>query len=187
MPWTKRTILAWVGMLLVLATGCLYLQYGGPTGFIQVCRGVYLRRAGLNPDFRFEGFLDCSTVPQDIDYAQSTNWTSKQENGNIFLTPTDPSKPAFIRIRLKKEFDEYIFYPRVAEGGEVYVCEATPLNVLFRLGDESSWTPLERRYMINLGGVEFGYVTKQIFVELIVVLRGQRAQLWLPAGKAFFR
>ena len=60
-------------------------------------------------------------------------------------------------------------------------------NVLFRLRGDAGWTPIGRRYLLDLSCCEHNDTLHQFPVTLIIVLRGQWAQLWLPGGAAFFR
>lgn len=179
---TAMTLLALVMISLALT------QYGGPAGLFRGIDCLFLRHAALFPKHRFEGFYDTTTVTQEIDLAGSVNCEVRQdESGQSFLTPRDPEKMALVRVTILKDFNEYVFFPRVSPGSEVLVCEDTPKNILFRLSSTEGWTPLGRRYLLDLTCGEHGDLRKQYHQPLLVVLRGPWAQLWLPGGKVFFR
>lgn len=177
------------GLILAALAVFAVAQYDGPGGLWRAAGCVVSRHAGLTPAYRFEGFFPASTVPQTVDLAGAENCELRRdEQGRAFLAPRDPGRRAVVRITLKKEFDDYVFFPRVSKGSAVLVCEASPENVLFRLeGSDAGWTPLGRRYLLDLSSCEHGAAPHQVDVGLLVVLRGPWAQLWLPADAVFFR
>lgn len=171
----------------VLAVFWVWLQYGGVSGLFRSGRCTWDHYTALRPSFRFAGFFDTSTVPQEILYTDSVNWVLRQEGGHAYLAAADPAQLAIIRVRLRKDFDTYVIFPRVAGGGAVSVAEATPDAVLFRLRGDANWTPLSRRYLLNLRCVTGGERRQQIPVDLVFILQGKNAQLWLNDEKLVFR
>lgn len=175
-------------LLALIMIGLALTQYGGPTGLFRGIDCLFLRHAGLFPQHRFDGFYDVTTVTQEIDLAGSVNCEVRQDDsGRSFIAPRDPEQLAIVRVTILKDFDDYVFFPRVSPGSEVLVCENAPENVLFRLSSAEGWTPLGRRYLLDLTSSEHGGLPKQFHLPLLVILRGPWAQLWLPGGKVFFR
>lgn len=188
-PLAARRLAGVAMALLALALIGLALgQYGGPAGFFRGAQCLVLRHDALFPQHRFDGFYDTTTVTQEIDLAGSVNCEVRQdESGKSFIAPRDPEKLAIVRVTILKDFNDYVFFPRVSQGSEVLVCENTPENILFRLSSGQGWTPLGRRYLLDLACGEHGDLRKQYHLPLLVVLRGPWAQLWLPGGTVFFR
>lgn len=177
------------GLLLTLVlVGIALGQYGGVSGLFRSLSCMFTRQWGQSPRYKFDGFFTTSTVKQSINTSESENCVIRRdEEGLSFITLIDPKKIGIIRVNITKEFDDYIFYPRVSQGSEVLVCESSPENVLLRLASQDGWTPLGRRYVLNLSCCEHGAVQQQIQVSLLIILRGEWAQLWIPAGMVFFR
>lgn len=140
-----------------------------------------------NAEYKFDGFYKSSTVEQSIKFRESTNFKIEDQNGIDVITPESPDDPAVIVLTMKKEYNDYVFFPRVTQGAQVFVIESTPREVLFHLEGQSAWTPMARRYFINLRHSKYGFEDKQIELSIKVVLCGKDAQLWLPGGKVFFR
>lgn len=144
--------------------------------------------AMLWPKYRFEGFFKTSTVEQTFSIDAMENCEMRaDENQPAYVTPRDPEKLATLQVTISKDFDDYVFFPRVSKGSEVLVCENDILHVLFRLRGGEGWTPIGRRYLLDLSCSEHGEEQRQFPVTLILVLRGPWAQVWLPGGAVFFR
>jgi hypothetical protein len=116
------------------------------------------------------------------------NCEIRSDDGTVsYIVPKDPAQIAILRVTLKKDFDDYVFFPRVSKESEVLVCENRMINVLFRLQGHEDWTPVGRRYLLNLSCCEHNEDQSQFYVNLLIVLRGPWAQLWLPGNAVFFR
>ncbi|WP_043602375.1 hypothetical protein [Solidesulfovibrio magneticus] len=193
MPWIDSSRLAWkrlcVGGMACLLLGIALAAYGWrPSRIWRTADCLMTRHAALWPHHRFEGFFKTTTVEQAVAIQAMENCELRLGDDQIpYVTPRDPGKLALLHVRIRKDFDEYVFFPRVSKNSEVLVCEDNILNVLFRLKGEEDWTPIGRRYLLDLSCCEHGEEPRQFSVNLVIVLRGPWAQVWLPGEKAFFR
>jgi len=144
--------------------------------------------APSNPITRFDGFYTSSTVPQKIDYAKSINIQIKNEGDRNLICPADPNFPAILYVTITKDFNDYIFFPRVSSGADVLVCEPSyPFKILFRLGGQKDFTPIANRYLLDLKCSSDGTINQRIDTQLMIILGGKWSQLWLSGGHIFFR
>jgi hypothetical protein len=127
-------------------------------------------------------------VLQHIDYAASKNLKIIADmSGCSYITSLDTEDDAIVIVNLKKEHDDYFFFPRVSSDASITVVEEEDKKILFYLENDTSWTPIGRRYFINLYCSKYGYLKKQFDVTLRITLSGKSAQLWLPGNQVFFR
>lgn len=142
----------------------------------------------LSANFLYEGFFHCSTVLQSIEYADSKNIKIVDDiSGVSYIAPLDEQDDAIVVVKLKNEYNDYIFFPRVSSDSSISVEEEDSQRNLFYLENDISWTPVGRRYIVDLYCSKYGYLKKQVDVTLRITLSGKSAQLWLPENQVFFR
>lgn len=184
-PLSAALFLALIFVLTIVAL----MPYGGTSGeFWRRARCVLIKHEALYPRHRFEGFFTTTTVEQRFSLEDMNNCQINYDNSNVaYISLQDPKKIGTFRVTIDKDFDDYVFFPRVSQGSEVIVCEGRMENMLFRLRGEDGWTPIGRRYLLNLSCCEHNTTLHQFPVTLTIVLQGQWSQVWLPAGAIFFR
>jgi len=133
--------------------------------------------------------LPCSNIPQSIDWARTTNVTLAKGDveGWDVLTPTDPEQPAVLSVKLDRDRDEAIWFPRMS-GEECAITVLTDGNrPVDRLRGAASWTPIGARRRLNLRCLRYGDVEHDDVGELIrIQMYGKWAQVWSKQGMVFF-
>ncbi|MFU2207801.1 hypothetical protein [Solidesulfovibrio sp. C21] len=144
----------------------------------------------LNKSF----FLSCSNVRQQIDETRFYNIKNERTPipGWQLYTTVDPNKNSYIIVKLHRDRDKVIFYPRVnAKNGRVvvYLQDGYYKRKLFDSGpyvSENRWSDISMQYDLDLSSVSGESQDKETDINLVVVLTGSWAQLWHKGNAIFF-
>lgn len=137
---------------------------------------------------RVQRFLPCSSVEQTIVSRSSLVEQAADIPGWSFFSP-EKNRGA-LRVRVVKDRDRLIFYPRVS-GAEssvtVYEVLGNWKKIIFQLrGEPDTWTPVSAMFPLCFECVENGWANAMQPVEFEVRLEGKWAQLWHKESSVFF-
>ncbi len=140
-----------------------------------------------------ERWRACSDVAQTILPEASSNVASKPSEieGWDCYGPADPSKPAWLAVRVLKDRDNVVFFPRLAgaKSSVTVLAEDTAQQrrTIFRLtGKGPAWTPLSAQFALDLRCVRYGRSSKDFETVLLLQLSGGSTQIWHKNGTIFF-
>lgn len=130
--------------------------------------------------------LACSNVRQAVVGLENAVEDQADAPGWRILHPQDPDRPAEVLVKLKKDRDRVLFYPRMSGGDSfVEVWEAGSARRLAAITGQASWNPVGEQHTMTLTCVEHGH-TQDFDVTLRFVLMGRWAQLWMKDGNIVF-
>ena len=174
--------------LLALAAGVVLLARSPDASALAWCELVVPFRSVTD---NREKFLCCSNVEQEVSYSEEDNvaLSPADVEGWMKLSPRDPARPATIRVKVIKDRDDLVFYPRVG-GADSTVSVMQPNGgwprPLFRLrGQAKTWTSISRQYRLCAACLDNSF-DRGYMSSLEIVLQGPWAQLWTKDGKIFF-
>lgn len=139
------------------------------------------------------GLFNCTNVVQHIDNLHNKNvLIEKQPDypGYNTIRPEDESQPAVFRVVVRRDRSGVMLLPRFVGRDcrvQIFQIRDELKRKLFDLrGSSDSWTPVGRRYEVNLGCVENGDTDPVSDVVLEVILTGKWTQLWALDRDVFF-
>lgn len=140
-----------------------------------------------------ERWRSCSDVFQAIVPESSINVVSRpsEVEGWDCYVPADPAKPGWLAVRLRKDRDSMVFFPRLAgRGSSISVLAedtAQQRRAIFRLtGKSAAWTPVSGQYALDLRCVRYGRVDAEFETVVLLRLSGSSTQIWHKNGVIFF-
>ena len=140
-----------------------------------------------------EKFRTCSDIEQAVDATASSNVVSTPSDvpGWECFSPADPTRPAWLTVRLRKDRDQIVFYPRL--GGPANAIDITAMdtatqgrNIFHFTARAPGWTPISSQYSVDLRCVRHGYSRADFDVLLRIKLTGKATQIWHKGGLIFF-
>lgn len=171
-----------VAAVIVLGTISLY------DGFFTRARCEFGFLAEKNA-YSGENFLRCSNIDQQIQGLSGVVDEASDTPGWRIYRPSRPDRPGTIQLTIAKDRDTAFFYPRVS-GRDSSVVLAEPTDNIVRewvvlRGRDASWTPISRRYLVNLACIGRTEAAGEP-VKIEIVLNGPWAQLWHQDGTVLF-
>lgn len=140
-----------------------------------------------------ERWRACSDVFQVVLPESSVNVVSRpsEVEGWDCYGPADPQKPGWLAVRLRKDRDAVIFFPRLAgrENSISVLTEDTAQQrrAIFRLaGKSAAWTPVSAQYALDLRCVRYGRASTEFETVVLLRLSGSSTQIWHKNGVIFF-
>ncbi|GFK92714.1 hypothetical protein NNJEOMEG_00541 [Fundidesulfovibrio magnetotacticus] len=130
--------------------------------------------------------LECSNLRQSVQNVDNLVEETSEVSGWTLLRPADPSRPGQIVLKVKKDRQDCIFYPRMS-GAEAFVEvweDGQPKRLAAATG-AAAWSPIGRQHVVELYCAENG-ARQDIDVNLRIVLNGRWAQLWMKDGRILF-
>lgn len=130
------------------------------------------------------GFFSCSNVVQAVKTDYSRNMDVGPEEGQPgfqVYRPRDGAQPAVFRMTVKRDRQFMFFFPRLQGDDsriEVYEVADEFKRKLITVRGDKLWSPIGRRYELNLGCVEHGLNSEAYDVVLEFVLVGRWTQIW---------
>lgn len=139
--------------------------------------------------FAGEKFLRCSNIDQHIESAVDVVDEASDTPGWRIYRPSSPDRPGTIQLTIAKDRDTAFFYPRVS-GRDSSVVLGEPTDNIVRewvvvRGRDAAWTPISRRYLVNLACIGRAEAAGEP-VKIEIVLNGPWAQLWHQDGSVLF-
>ena len=130
--------------------------------------------------------LDCSNVRQEVLSRENIVEEPADVAGWTICRPADPSRAAVVIVKVKKDREHVIFYPRMS-GLETFaeVWEAGQPTRLVRVSGIAVWSPIGEQHSVRLMCAEKGW-HNDYDVTLRLVLFGRWAQIWIKDGRIFF-
>lgn len=140
-----------------------------------------------------ERWRTCSDVSQAVLPESSVNVVSRPSDvdGWDCYVPADPGKPGWLAVRLRKDRDAVMFFPRLAgQGSSISVLAedtAQQRRTIFRLtGKSAAWTPVSAQYALDLRCVRYGRASADFETVVLLRLSGGSTQIWHKNGVIFF-
>jgi len=140
-----------------------------------------------------ERWRTCSDVSQAVLPESSVNVVSRpsEVEGWDCYVPADPEKPAWLAVRLRKDRDSVVFFPRLSgRGDSISVLAedtARQRRTIFRLtGKSPGWTPVSAQYALDLRCVRYGRSAAEFETVVLLRLSGKSTQIWHKNGVIFF-
>lgn len=130
--------------------------------------------------------LDCSNVRQEVLSRENIVAEPADVPGWTVLRPVDPGRPAVLTVKLKKDREQVIFYPRMS-GPEAFVEvweEGQPTRLACVSG-RAAWSPIGEQRLVRLLCAQNGW-RNDYDVTLRLVCSGRWAQIWIKDGRIFF-
>jgi hypothetical protein len=136
-----------------------------------------------------EKFLRCSNIDQQIQGLSGVVDEASDTPGWRIYRPSRPDRPGTIQLTIAKDRDTAFFYPRVS-GRDSSVVLGEPTDNIVRewvvvRGRDVAWTPISRRYFVNLACIGRAEAAGEP-VKIEIVLNGPWAQLWHQDGTVLF-
>ena len=170
--------------LLLFGFGCglVFLNYTNP--WHKIYCGSVLPLVTWSPITT--GLFLCSNVTQSIkpEYSKNISLLPQPEHpGFSVYSPLDNSQPAVFRMVVKRDRPLMYIFPRtngVDCRVQVYEVRDELKRKLFDVrGDKNGWSPIGKRYELNIGCVEDGVNSEVFDVVLEFVLTGKWSQIWV--------
>jgi hypothetical protein len=141
-------------------------------------------------DYKQEYFLECSNVQQQIISMDNVSDQPSDDSPWGVFTPKDPTRPGLLHVKVKKDRDRLILYPRTSSAQDAVTIQefnGYKRRILFyEAGSEKGWTPISRQYNLELSCADSGWEDRLIDVELLITINGKWGQVWHKDNAIFF-
>lgn len=179
----RSTILSWgkaaLGLAALTAIGAAYPN-------LPQCAYCQLAAPFLGSATGLTDLLRCSNARQAVVGLDNAVEDQADVPGWRILRPQDPGRPAEVLVKLKKDRDRVLFFPRMSGAdSSVEVWEAGSARRLAAVAGKAAWNPVGEQHAVLLTCVERGYA-QDFDVTLRFVLTGRWAQLWMKDGDILF-
>lgn len=130
--------------------------------------------------------LRCSNVRQEILARENLEQTPAEVPGWTVLRPSQTDRPAELIVKIKKDRDQVLFYPRLS-GPEAFVevWEANTATRLTHIAGQTGWNPIGEQHRVCLYCAADGWL-QDYDVTLKLVLSGRWTQVWMKDNQIFF-